>query len=413
MSAIKTRIKARMHIGFMLIGRLLSQIALDPNCLPGKDLTRPMGVGFKAPLSFGNANRQASKRWFLLALSSFGPGGGTPPDGGTGVQRIRCRYSAGARARVWCRRVSAIPTMRHVAFWGAQSPTRPFGTSGGRRLEGSLDHTQEALGPHRAPRAAAAGRSPCRTFGTMHGAWSIVALLMTLLRRAACASCLGGGSGYAMAFDGLEGQTIALAPEREGQATSAVTVEYWVNIMDVHLSQQPVFAYSVYSVAGRYDQGGAPYENANELVFIHAPTYLRAFRATSSSDVDFRQPYEHTGSWHHVAFVWSADPRSTPNGQIAVFFDGRMVANATVCALGACDMGLPLQPGGVVHVCGAPTRDTAAQGSGCCREAACTVPNSGGGWVGCADPSPAFTLQTCGRHLGQEADRPYGDFDEL
>ena len=60
------------------------------------------------------------------------------------------------------------------------------------------------------------------------------------------------------------------AAEREGQATSAVTVEYWVNIMDVHLSQQPVFAYSVYSVAGRYDQGGAPYENANELVVFDA-----------------------------------------------------------------------------------------------------------------------------------------------
>ena len=58
-----------------------------------------------------------------------------------------------------------------------------------------------------------------------------------------------------MAFDGFEGQTISL--EWHPSSTSALTVEYWTNILDTHL-EQAVFAYSVYSVAGRYGQGGAP-----------------------------------------------------------------------------------------------------------------------------------------------------------
>ena len=48
---------------------------------------------------------------------------------------------------------------------------------------------------------------------------------------------------------------------------------------------------------------------------------------------------------------------------MAIYIDGARAANATVCDVGTCDMGMPLQPEGIIH-------------------------------------------------LGQEADRPSGDFDE-
>jgi hypothetical protein len=98
-------------------------------------------------------------------------------------------------------------------------------------------------------------------------------LVVSLLSRAAAQDAVAGGSGYAMSFDSLEGQTVALA-WAPTTTVSALTVEYWVNILDTHLSQQPVFAYSVYSVAGRYGQGGAPCASSRGLAprrTLHPP----------------------------------------------------------------------------------------------------------------------------------------------
>jgi len=143
-----------------------------------------------------------------------------------------------------------------------------------------------------------------------------------------------------------------------------LTISYWMNIMDPHLTQQPVFAYSAYSVDGRYGAGGAPYENANEVVLLHAPTYLRLFRATSNKNIESNAVYDAAGTWQHNAIVWSADPAGATDGQFAHYVNGVLVGSETACAVDACDMGKAVQGGGVIH-------------------------------------------------LGQEADKPWGDFEEL
>ena len=112
---------------------------------------------------------------------------------------------------------------------------------------------------------------------------------------------------------------------------------------------QTFFAYSAYNVGGRYDSGGAPYENANELVLLHGPSYFRLFRATTNKNIDSSAVYDNAGSWVHVAVVWSADPATgtDADGQVAYFVNGELVGNLSACAYDACDMGKPIQ----VHAC--------------------------------------------------------------
>ncbi|KAL1507311.1 hypothetical protein AB1Y20_008157 [Prymnesium parvum] len=188
--------------------------------------------------------------------------------------------------------------------------------------------------------------------------------LASLLSTGRAGTCSAGGAGYAYVFDALRSTTISL--QWQTRPLSAITIEYWVNVLDPHITELPVFAYSAYSSTGRYGEGGAPYENANELVLMHKNGYLRLWRATQRGP-DFPIPndvYARAGSWVHIALAWSADPSASPHGQIALYVDGAFLANSTVCALGECDMGKPLQPGGVIH-------------------------------------------------LGNDADRPWGDFDEF
>eukprot|EP00966_Prymnesium_polylepis_P004102 93892-Prymnesium_polylepis.1 len=203
--------------------------------------------------------------------------------------------------------------------------------------------------------AAAPSRAP----------WLLCALLtLPEIVTGTSGNCQAGGAGYAYAFDGLKGTTISMQWQTE--PLSQLTIEYWLNVLDVHVTQQPVFAYSAFSSAGRYSQGGAQYENANELVLLHAPGFARFFRATSRSpDFALPAPYARAGSWVHVAAVWAANASDNhPHGQLALYLDGVLVANDTICSFGACDMGMPIQPMGFVH-------------------------------------------------LGQEADSPSGDFDEF
>lgn len=93
-----------------------------------------------------------------------------------------------------------------------------------------------------------------------------------------------------------------------------------------------MFAYSAYNVAGRNGAGGAPYENANELVVLHAPSYFRMFRATSNQNIDTTDVYEAAYSWTHVAIVWAADPSASPHGQLSHYINGNLTANLTACA---------------------------------------------------------------------------------
>jgi hypothetical protein len=91
-----------------------------------------------------------------------------------------------------------------------------------------------------------------------------------------------------------------------------LTISYWMNIMDPHLTQQPVFAYSAYAVDGRYGAGGAPHQTANEMGVIHSPTYTRIFRATTNLNLVSDAVYNAAGSWQHNALVWSSDPTGAP-----------------------------------------------------------------------------------------------------
>lgn len=187
-------------------------------------------------------------------------------------------------------------------------------------------------------------------------------VLWAVSASAAAGNCKAGGAGTALAFDGLDGTTVSM--KWDAPPTQTLTIEYWVNVIDPHLTQQPVFAYSAYNVAGRDGAGGAPYENANELVLLHAPTYFRLFRATSNKNLGSSGLYDAAYNWTHVAVVWAADPASSPHGQLAYYLNGVLVDNVTACAYQACDFGMGLQAGGVIH-------------------------------------------------LGQEADKPWGDFEEL
>ena len=218
----------------------------------------------------------------------------------------------------------------------------------------------------------------------------VVALLLPEAALCATGNAKAGGAGYAMAFDGLDGTSVshlslqttfhialhcsplvrpmstlvaAISKRWAGPPLSEATVEYWVNVLDPHLTQQPVFAYSAYSVGGRFGNGGEPYENANEFGIIHAPSYLRIFRATSSYDFDGQQAVGSTGNWTHVAVTWRANA-TDDQPQLMYYLNGVQVANKTICAADGCDLGMNIQPGGVIH-------------------------------------------------LGQEADKPWGDFDEL
>ena len=77
--------------------------------------------------------------------------------------------------------------------------------------------------------------------------------------------------------------------------------------MDPFLTQNVFFAYSAYSVTGRQDAGGEAYENANEAVVMHAPTFTRMFRATSDLNIESSAVYAANSSWQHNAIVWSAN----------------------------------------------------------------------------------------------------------
>ena len=132
-----------------------------------------------------------------------------------------------------------------------------------------------------------------------------------------------GGAGYALSFDGIEGTTVSMKWEQP--PTTKATVEYWALITDGHLTQQPLVAYSAYSVSGRYGAGGAAYENANEFVLLHAPTYFRLFHSTSNQNIGFDGGGEPlydaavNNYWTHIAVTWAADPNDSPHGQMAYY----------------------------------------------------------------------------------------------
>jgi hypothetical protein len=134
---------------------------------------------------------------------------------------------------------------------------------------------------------------------------------------------------------------------------TALTIEYWIRMTDPHQSADSTFTYSVYNVAGRGSTGGLAYEAANEMGIFHNPTNDDLWRGQSREIVSSPDNLCYNATkcleWSHVAVTWCADPTSSAHGQIAFFLDGRLISNATSCAVGTCDMGRPLEPGGIVH----------------------------------------------------------------
>eukprot|EP00966_Prymnesium_polylepis_P245032 5667655-Prymnesium_polylepis.1 len=87
--------------------------------------------------------------------------------------------------------------------------------------------------------------------------------------------------------------------------------------------------------------------------------WIRSSHDTAHSSFFYTQR-----DWMHIALTWTADPAGSPHGQFALYLNGRRFSNYTICAHLACDAGRAIQPDGVIHI-------------------------------------------------GQDADRPWGDFDEM
>ena len=178
-----------------------------------------------------------------------------------------------------------------------------------------------------------ASRRGMKWLGTLMSTGGLYGLMITQMFHlpvvgASSSNARAGGAGYAYAFDGRQRTTIAMQWQTE--PLSQVTIEYWVNVLDTAVSWQGVFAYSSYSITGRYGQGGPPYENGNELLLLHHPSLLRMFRATVFTDLHYPSVFDRAGSWVHVAVAWTADPSASPHGQLAMYVDGIMRYNTTM-----------------------------------------------------------------------------------
>jgi len=55
--------------------------------------------------------------------------------------------------------------------------------------------------------------------------------------------------------------------------------------------------------------------------------------------------------WRHLSLVWSADPSLTATkSQYELYVDGTLWANKTACAHETCDSGKPIHAGGITHI---------------------------------------------------------------
>ena len=166
---------------------------------------------------------------------------------------------------------------------------------------------------------------------------------------------LAGGPGYAPVFDWVFGNVISQhwLPSSSDVSTawSAKTFQTWVKSTDTHMLSQTIFAYSMYAADPLY-------ENANELtVGIDGPFVIMT-RATSNADLPGtpNTPQEDYSSanfteWRHLSLVWSADPSlTTTKSQYELYVDGELWANKTACAHETCDSGKPIHAGGITHI---------------------------------------------------------------
>ena len=145
-----------------------------------------------------------------------------------------------------------------------------------------------------------------------------VAVAIIAVAESAAGNARAGGAGYARYFDSFKGTTISLKwdDRSPGNPLTQLTISYWMNIMDPYLTQNVFFAYSAYSVTGRQGAGGEAYENANEAVVMHAPTYTRMMRATSRLEIDSTAVYAANSTWQHNTIVWSANGSGTQGGRV-------------------------------------------------------------------------------------------------
>ena len=185
------------------------------------------------------------------------------------------------------------------------------------------------------------------------------------------AAPLAGGPGFASFFTWTKPNTIGLLFNKI--PTEAMTIEYWVRVTDPYLSQMNVFAYSCCTsfkfappvlavlplelfllvcvgtddVNGHYGEGGDPYEQANEIQYAFTPTFLRFFRGSSQTDCTNDEntacsvPFSGAYSWIHMGLTWHV------NGTVNFYLNGSKVFEQR---FDTGDGILPVQPGGILHV---------------------------------------------------------------
>ena len=140
----------------------------------------------------------------------------------------------------------------------------------------------------------------------MHGMLAATFLCSALTRvTTASANCKAGGGGYALAFDGLEGTVVSR--KWDSTALTTLTIEYWLAVMDSHVAEFPVFAYSVSNVDGRYSAGGPPYVSANELATIHRQVEALhcAIQRDGATSISISQPQGNVKLWSRVRRDWA------------------------------------------------------------------------------------------------------------
>jgi len=170
---------------------------------------------------------------------------------------------------------------------------------------------------------------------------------------------LAGGAGHATVFDWVPGNVISqhwlpTSDEEDDEASvsspwSAKTFQMWVKLTDMHILTHTIFGYSVYAPDPLY-------ENANEVFCAIESDYVAMYRATSQTTLSGTTPQTHYSmsnftEWRHLSLVWSADPSlTTTKSQFELYVDGELWANKTACAHETCDSGKPIHVGGITHI---------------------------------------------------------------
>ena len=188
---------------------------------------------------------------------------------------------------------------------------------------------------------------------------TILIVATALLMRPSVGELLVGGAGSASYFDWYRSDTTSARWSAPPDASAGgATTEFWMRILDPHLSQLALFGYSVYVP---YDKirGIARYEDANELVLMISRNFIWIFRGTQKVECkDANCAYGHENvtwthdEWTHVALVWDTVPADTTKlATFTLFINAEEVFTHSYDKEGGPAITAePVRPGGVLHI---------------------------------------------------------------